>query len=88
MNYVLLVHVLETLSYLLHDRCRLFFWQLLFLLDVLKASIRKGLKDEVEILFVVEVPEERCEIFAVQVGLDLDLPQDVFLHFGCPDPLL
>ena len=88
MNYVLLVHVLETLSYLPHDRCRLFLWQFLFLLDVLKASIRKGLKDEVEILFVVEVPEERGQIFVVQVGLDLDLSQDVFLHFGCPDPLL
>ena len=88
MDDVLFMHVLKSINYLLYDRCCLFFWKFLFLLDVLKTTVRKGLKDEIQFVFIMEIPEERCQVFVVQIRLDLYLPQNVFLDLCFPDSLL
>ena len=65
MDDILVMHVFETLSDLPYNRCCLFLRKLLFLLDVLKAAIRKSLQHQIKILFVVEVSEERCQVSVV-----------------------
>ena len=88
MNEELLVHVLEALANLLEDTCCLLLGELAFAFDLLQAAVGEGLKHQVDVLFVVEAPEEGSEERVVQVELDLNLPQDVLLHLPLLYPLL
>ena len=51
------MHVFETICNLLNDSSCFLFWQFLFFLDALQTAIRKGLQNEIEVVFIVEAAE-------------------------------
>ena len=88
MNDALLVHVLEPVADLLDDGGCFLLGQLPLLLDLLQTAIGQGLNDEVQVFLVVEIAEERSDVGLVEIGLDLDLAQNVVFHLHLADPLL
>ena len=84
----LLMHVLEAHAHLLDDRSCFFLWQFLLLLDLLEAAVGKRFDDEVEILLVMEAAEQGSQVGVVEIGLDLDFPQNVVFYLHLPDSLL
>lgn len=87
MDDALLVHVLEPVTDLLDNGSCFFLWQFPLLLDLLQTAIRQRFYDEIQVLLIVEVPEQGSDIGLAQIRLDLYLPQNVVLHLHFPDPL-
>lgn len=88
MDDALLVHVLQSIANLL-DNCSCFFLrQFPLLLDLLQTAIWQSFDDEIQVLLIMEVPKQSSDIGLVQVGLDLNFPQNVVFHLHFPDPLL
>lgn len=83
-----LVHILKTHTDLFYYCCCLFFWQFFLLFDLLETTVGKCFDDQIEIFLIVEVSEQCSQIGMVQIGLDLDLSQNVIFYLHLTDSLL
>jgi hypothetical protein len=54
---------------------------------LLETAVRQSLEYEINIFFIMETSIEGCEIEVIQVGLYLNLSQDVLLYLPILDSL-
>lgn len=81
MNNIVFMHVRQTFTNLFQDICSLFLGCFLAFLDLGQISVRQVLKNQINVVVIVEISVHGRQVFVIKVHLDFELSDDMLLSF-------